>query len=267
MSSDADGAAPQLQRAAAVGVAMAADIALNYPLWIAAKRVGMGIAAYPPTLGGFYKGAGSLWLSLGPTTILEDATKRRVEEVLPPGFPHHDLFSSVVAGAFAASVFCAQVEHFIGAAHATGLPMRDAVRHCYDTRGGAAGLLLPPGVAAVILREMPFVSALFWVQPRVAERIYDGGDRHGEAWRPHLELAAGLTTSALTCPFSHVPSVVAAYQQGHGGGLRQACEEIYRQGGLLGFWRGLGSRTLSVGGTMVVVPNVLAALGGGAHGA
>merc|ERR1719331_3010371 len=88
----------RFQRSAAVGAGCAADIAINYPLWIVAKRMGVGIAAVPPTLPELYKGGGSLWISLGPST-------------LPGGLGiDRELASSVFAGAFAAATFCAQVE-------------------------------------------------------------------------------------------------------------------------------------------------------------
>ena len=52
---------------------MGCDIALNYPLWVAAKRLSVGMSAFPSTVRAVYRGGGSLWLSLGPTTIIEDA--------------------------------------------------------------------------------------------------------------------------------------------------------------------------------------------------
>ena len=40
----------QILRAASVGAAMGADILINYPLWIVAKRVGAGLSAlHAPT--------------------------------------------------------------------------------------------------------------------------------------------------------------------------------------------------------------------------
>mmetsp|Transcript_135754 Transcript_135754/g.234659 ORF Transcript_135754/g.234659 Transcript_135754/m.234659 type:complete len:128 (-) Transcript_135754:102-485(-) len=121
-------------------------------------------------------------------------------------------------------------------------------------------------------REMPFVAALFYVRPAVTAYVYgaqearasDQGAEPQAAPRRqlHLELLAGLTTAFMTCPFSHVPSVVAAYQQGRGVGLQRACSEIYREGGFKAFWRGLLARTLSIAGTMTVVPVVVDALGG-----
>lgn len=271
----------ELRRSASVGAGMAADIALNYPLWIVAKRMGVGIAAWPGSIRELYKGAGSLWVSLGPTTMIEDASKRHIEAsvlpMLPPTFrpANKELVSSVLAGAVAAATFCSQVEHAITAAHTQRLTMSETLRHLYYKRGGVRGMMLPPGMMAMVGREMPFVAALFYVRPAVTAYVYGQQDIGAAAVeappaatsgrRLHLEFLAGFTTAFLTCPFSHVPSVVAAYQQGHGVGLRRACSDIYREGGIRAFWRGMLMRTLSISGTMVVVPIVLDMLGGSSH--
>merc|ERR1712232_818439 len=127
---------------------------------------------------------------------------------------------------------------------------------------------------AMVGREVPFVSGVFFIRPLVTKSIYqywgsdtgggvsdniDGGSDTGggdsamtAAVRPawwktvHLEVAAGFLTSALTSPISQAPSVVSAYQQGHGVGLKQACTELYRQGGYGAFFRGLLPRTLAL---------------------
>lgn len=44
-----------IYRAGAVGAAMWGDITINYPLWIAAKRIGAGIRPFPGTVSGLYK--------------------------------------------------------------------------------------------------------------------------------------------------------------------------------------------------------------------
>ena len=74
----------QLWRSASVGIGCAADILTNYPLWIAAKRMGVGIPAMPANFCQLYKGGGSFWVSLGPTTMLEDASKKAFEDHFPP---------------------------------------------------------------------------------------------------------------------------------------------------------------------------------------
>ena len=82
----------QILRAASVGAAMACDIVINYPLWIVAKRVGAGLSALPP-LHRLYAGGGALWVSIAPTTIIEDG----VSTVLKPRCG--DLAASAASGA------------------------------------------------------------------------------------------------------------------------------------------------------------------------
>eukprot|EP00427_Karlodinium_veneficum_P038723 CAMPEP_0169300402 /NCGR_PEP_ID=MMETSP1016-20121227/67609_1 /TAXON_ID=342587 /ORGANISM="Karlodinium micrum, Strain CCMP2283" /LENGTH=290 /DNA_ID=CAMNT_0009392767 /DNA_START=52 /DNA_END=925 /DNA_ORIENTATION=- len=267
----------QLRRSGSVCAGCVADIIMNYPLWIIAKRKGVGIAPLPPTLPEVYKGSGSLMFS--SYDDVEDIGKRQFERMLPPSISlgvtlDRELLSSVMGGAFAAATFCAQVEHVITASHALKMSMPATAAHLYHHRGGVKGLLLPPGTAAMMGREMPFGAALFYVRPTVTKMVYgasgsghasDDGASH-VAKRFHLEFISGFLTAALTCPFSHVPSVIAAYQQGHGVSLRRACSDIYGQGGLRAFWRGLFARTCSIAGTMIVVPIVIDALGGKAHG-
>ena len=81
-------------RAASVGAAMACDIVINYPLWIVAKRLGAGLSALPP-LHRLYAGGGALWVSIAPTTIIEDG----VSTVLKPRCG--DLAASAASGAIA----------------------------------------------------------------------------------------------------------------------------------------------------------------------
>ena len=54
----------QIRHSSTVGFAMGCDTALNYPLWVAAKRLSVGMSAFPSTVRAVYRGAGSLWLSL-----------------------------------------------------------------------------------------------------------------------------------------------------------------------------------------------------------
>ena len=83
-----------MERAASVGAAMGADIVINYPLWIVAKRVGAGLSALPP-LHRLYAGGGALWVSIAPTTIIEDG----VSTLLKPRCG--DLAASAASGAIA----------------------------------------------------------------------------------------------------------------------------------------------------------------------
>ena len=53
------------------------------------------------------------------------------------------------------------------------------------------------------------------------------------------DAVAATMTAAVAGPISHVPSVIASYQQAHAVGLRTACGEIWRAGGISRFWGGL----------------------------
>ena len=50
--------------------------------------------------------------------------------------------------------------------------------------------------------------------------------------------------------------------QGHSLGLAAAVRQLLAAGGWRALWRGLGARTLSLAGTMTVVPVVIGGLGG-----
>ena len=153
-------------RAASVGAAMACDIIINYPLWIVAKRVGAGLTAFPP-LRRLYAGGGALWVSIAPTTIIEDG----VSTVLKPRCG--DLAASAASGAIAGVCVTSQVERCITASHARNLSVRETAVAIY--RRGVAGLILPPGMLATACREVPFAAALFAVRPRlrkIAEERY-----------------------------------------------------------------------------------------------
>ena len=236
-----------MERAASVGAAMGADIVINYPLWIVAKRVGAGLSALPP-LRRLYAGGGALWVSIAPTTIIEDG----VSTVLKPRCG--DLAASAASGAIAGVCVTSQVERCITAAHASkGLSVRETVVAIYQ-RNGVAGLISPPGMAATACREVPFAAALFAVRPRlraIAEERYPGTQRLLR------ELSCGVAAASVAGPASHAPSVVAAYQQATDATPSRAVAEIYAAGGLRAFFRGLPARTMSLAGTFTVVPLAL----------
>jgi len=232
-------------RAATVGAAMAADILINYPLWIVAKRVGAGLSALPP-LHRLYAGGGALWVSIAPTTIIEDG----VSTVLKPRCG--DLAASAASGAIAGVCVTSQVERCITASHARNLSVRETAVAIY--RRGVAGLILPPGMLATACREVPFAAALFAVRPRL-KRIAE--ERYPTTQRFLRELSCGVAAASVAGPASHAPSVVAAYQQATDVTPRQAIAKIYAAGGLREFFRGLPARTLSLAGTFTVVPLAL----------
>ena len=45
---------------------------LDYPAWIVGKRASAGLKPMPDKLQNLYKGGGVMWLSLGPTCMIED---------------------------------------------------------------------------------------------------------------------------------------------------------------------------------------------------
>ena len=235
----------QILRAASVGAAMACDIVINYPLWIVAKRVGAGLSALPP-LHRLYAGGGALWVSIAPTTILEDG----VSTVLKPRWG--DLAASAASGAIAGVCVTSQVERCITASHARNLSVRETAVAIY--RRGVAGLILPPGMLATACREVPFAAALFAVRPRL-RKIAE--ERYPTTQRFLRELSCGVTAASVAGPASHAPSVVAAYQQATDATPRRAMADIYKAGGLRAFFRGLPARTLSLAGTFTVVPLAL----------
>ena len=233
-------------RAASVGAAMACDIVINYPLWIVAKRVGAGLSALPP-LHRLYAGGGALWVSIAPTTIIEDG----VSTVLKPRCG--DLAASAASGAIAGVCVTSQVERCITASHARDRGVGETIAALYR-RGGILALALPPGMAATACREVPFAAALFAVRPRlraIAE------ERYPTTQRFLRELSCGVAAASVAGPASHAPSVVAAYQQATDVTPRQAIAKIYAAGGLREFFRGLPARTVSLAGTFTVVPLAL----------
>ena len=233
-------------RAASVGAAMSADVLINYPLWIVAKRVGAGLSALPP-LHRLYAGGGALWVSIAPTTIIEDG----VSTVLKPRCG--DLAASAASGAIAGVCVTSQVERCITASHARNLSVRETAVAIYR-RGGVAGLMLPPGMFATACREVPFAAALFAVRPRL-RKIAE--ERYPTTQRFLRELSCGVAAAAVAGPASHAPSVVAAYQQATDATPSRAMADIYAVGGPRAFFRGLPARTLSLAGTFTVVPLAL----------
>ena len=53
---------------------------VNFPLWIAAKRISAGLPL--PAMHEVYKGSGSLYLAMGPMTIVEDGSTSLVARSL-----------------------------------------------------------------------------------------------------------------------------------------------------------------------------------------
>lgn len=258
----------EVRRSAVVATAMGCDIILNYPLWVAAKRLGVGLPAFPGTFRGIYVGAGSLFMSLAPTVIIEDTVTRLLRNTLDAsendgessicGVPS-DLICSATSGAVAACFVASPVEHLITRSHALESDIFSTVHRTYISHGFMR-VLVPPGLTAMIGREIPFAASLFWLQPTLS-KLFDDLNKDAECNISIAKyLCVGVATSAVATPISHIPSVVAAYQQGHGVGIKTAVQELYSVGGFFEFWRGLAARTVSLAGTMTVVPFVMHAL-------
>lgn len=262
------GAAQQFRRSFIVGAGMACDIMINYPLWIMAKRLGVGLPALPPTIAETYKGGGSLWLSLGPTTMVEDGATHQLQRLFGFGNqgaatadPQRDeminFVCAAISGAVAGCTVTAQVEHVITASHTKSLSLLDTTKLLH-TRHGLRYLLAPPGLGMMCLREAPFAASLFYIRPVLGKRFV-GERRPDESLTERFiaELQCGAMTAAIAGPVSHVPSVIGAYQQGHGVSFRGAVSDLLAAGGWRELWRGLPARTLSLCGTMTVVPIVM----------
>ena len=271
-----------------VGLAMCCDIACNYPLWIAAKRIGANLSPFPSELKNLYKGGGTLWLSLGPTTIVED----KVTSILNLALNGQEncwycgLLSAATSGMVAAVLVTSQVslqnllvlivcwsrdsfvtfnnkvEYLITASHTEKMSVGKTLRYLYK-KHGLYHLLLPPGMLAMVGREVPFASALFYVRPAMFKHLQaDSTDADGSTSTSihdkifHSALC-GVATSVLVTPLSQAPSVIAAYQQGHAVTISAAVEEIRLRYGWKGFFRGLTARTFSLAGTFTVVPLAL----------
>ena len=121
---------------------------------------------------------------------------------------------------------------------------------------GASYLFAPPGITAMVGREIPFASCLFWLQPRLDKMA---NELQGDIQRFSFakDISVGIAASCIATPISHVPSVIAAYQQGTGVDLQTAVTDLYMIGGFKEFWRGFAARAVSLAGTMTVVPLVL----------
>lgn len=164
-----------LMRTFGVGMAMCCDIVCNYPLWIAAKRIGANLSPFPAEIKHIYKGGGALWLSLGPTTMVEEKVTSLLNQAMNDQQHHwyQCLLSAATSGMVAALLVASQVEYLITASHAEATSIGTTVHTLYS-RHGAQHLLLPPGMLAMVGREVPFASALFFVQPMMFNYMHTG---------------------------------------------------------------------------------------------
>jgi len=143
------------RRAGIVTIASAADMLLNFPLWIVAKRASAGLPL--PTLREMYKGSGSLYLAMGPMTVVEDGATTVMDRSLgrTGSFSKAAALAcaSTASGVAGALLVGAQVEAMITRAHALGCTVREAGAVTCK-KGGLRSLLIPPGLAMMAAREV-----------------------------------------------------------------------------------------------------------------
>ena len=197
------------------------------------------------------KGGGTLWLSLGPSTILEDQITSLVYSHMEG--PYKGIISAASSGVCAALCVASQTEHVIISSHTRGLSMFHTISAIYEEKG-ISGLLLPPGMLAMVGREVVFASALLYFRPLLSESLQQKFPTDNKNFNLPRELLCGCLTSLVATPISHPPSVIAAYQQGHSVSLMVALREITAHNGWRGLWRGVMVRTFSLAGTFTVVP-------------
>lgn len=164
--------------------------------------------------------------------------------------------------------------------HSQSLPAAARQLFHQKQRGGLRALLLPHGMAMTVCREIPFASSMFFIQPLMREWIHghlnsptpsasSSSSSHSLSTSSSssavsallsslrsfgCDALCGLLTAALACPISHVPSVLAAYQQSRQISVGHAFSELWAQGGVRELLRGFGARTISLAGTLTVVP-------------
>mmetsp|Transcript_114674 Transcript_114674/g.180528 ORF Transcript_114674/g.180528 Transcript_114674/m.180528 type:complete len:290 (-) Transcript_114674:97-966(-) len=254
------GSSSTLAQTALVGVATAADLAINFPTWIIAKRLGAGLTL--PRLSEMYKGSGTVWSAYFPTVACEERFSHSLTSAvgaMVPSLGHQgkELAACAAAGAISGLVVAAPVENLVTRAHATEVSLGDALRTSLQ-RGGLFGTLCPYGQAMMVGREIPFSIGVFFLRDHIAQWCHKrlGRDSSFQYWSG--ELASSMACATIVNIPAHPPSVVLAWQQAREVCLSDALRQIYSKSGLRGFYKGFVSRSISIGGAMFVVPTVLA---------
>jgi hypothetical protein len=83
--------------------------------------------------------------------------------------PYNDLLSAATSGLIAALVVTSQIEHLITASHVHNVPVRDTFTKIYSK--DPMKIFLPPGMVAMVGREVPFATALFYLRPLIATKF------------------------------------------------------------------------------------------------
>mmetsp|Transcript_58287 Transcript_58287/g.161153 ORF Transcript_58287/g.161153 Transcript_58287/m.161153 type:complete len:311 (-) Transcript_58287:468-1400(-) len=274
VGTSSDSASTGPTKTAMVGLACAADLAVNYPLWVVAKRLGAGLSM--PRGREFYKGAFCVWLSYFPTVACDEAIGSRfaatVGAVMPGlGSEGRELAAAATAGALSGLLVAAPTENLVTRAHSSGASVAQAFRNVLRT-DGIRRMAMPFGMTAMMGREVPFSMGIFCLRDHFARLCHDYSNHHSGSvatdtsslrrsgsslqWWAE-ELGSSMACAAVVNLPAHPASVVLAQQQAHCLRLGEAVWQIYASGGLRGFYVGFMSRAVSIGGAMFVVPTVL----------
>lgn len=258
------------ERGGLVLVGCCADMVINYPVWILAKRWSAGLGS-PKGFGEYYKGATSLLFSYGPMMLVEDHTTglmvRSLDGVTGSQTAAH-FAAACFSGAVGAVTIGAQIEGVITRAHATGETVFEAAKSMVAARG-IASIAAPYGALAMAGREIPFAGAVFCLSGLIRAQLRaawptaaeSSGSSDGSGGASVLRDLFGASIAACVAgPLSQPPSVVAAHQQAHQVSIGAACRKIYTRGGYRGFFSGLVPRTASIAGTTFVMTFVVESL-------
>ena len=153
------------------------------------------------------------------------------------------------------------MEYVICQAHAKNQASTLIAARTILKQNGLFYLLNPPGLVATCFREIPFAATLFYIHPLIREhweaRYPQDPQEYSVVSKIIAEFSCGVAAAAVSCPISQAPMTVAAYQQAESLSLMPAIRQIYSQGGVQAFFRGLVPRMVSLAGTFTVVPVVL----------
>lgn len=267
-SSETTPVSKNILKAGLVGAGCGVDLALCYPLWVAAKRLGAGLGW--PRGREMYRGVLPVWASYFPALACDDLSCRYLQPALhrvspvPCSKDVEQLVAATVAGAVAGIVVAAPTEGVVTRAHCLGISCSQTLLQALQTRRGLRSILLPYGQAAMVGREVPFSVGIFflrdWLSNIFHRPVSQGSESQsqevpGLSMRFCLNEVATASCSAFSINLvSHPPSVVLALQQAKNMPLKQALRQIYSNGGFRGFYVGFVARTVALTGSMAILP-------------
>jgi hypothetical protein len=80
--------------------------------------------------------------------------------------PYNELISAATSGLIAALTVTSQIEHLITASHVHNVSVREIFTKISSK--DPLKIFLPPGMVAMVGREVPFATALFYIRPLIA---------------------------------------------------------------------------------------------------